>query len=81
MRMSFNGRTLAFQANNRGSIPLIRSNGALVQLVSTPACHAGGHGFESRTHRHAGIAQLVEQLPCKETVLGSSPSFGTIMPP
>lgn len=29
-----------------------RSNsGALVQLVRMPACHAGGHEFESRTHR------------------------------
>ena len=25
--------------------------GALVQLVRMPACHAGGHEFESRTHR------------------------------
>ena len=25
--------------------------GALVQLVRISACHAGGHGFESRTHR------------------------------
>ena len=28
--------------------------GALVQLVRMPACHAGGHGFESRTHRKKG---------------------------
>ena len=26
-------------------------NGALVQLVRIRACHARGHGFESRTHR------------------------------
>ena len=25
--------------------------GVLVQLVRMPACHAGGHGFEPRTHR------------------------------
>ena len=25
--------------------------GAFVQLVRMPACHAGGHEFESRTHR------------------------------
>ena len=33
---------------------LLRRNmiqGTLVQLVRMPACHAGGHEFESRTHR------------------------------
>ena len=29
-------------------------NGALVQLVRIHACHAWGHGFESRTHRERG---------------------------
>ena len=28
-----------------------KQNGALVQLVRIHACHAWGHGFESRTHR------------------------------
>ena len=37
-------------------------NGALVQLVRIHACHAWGHGFESRTHRFSlwfgSLAQL-----------------------
>ncbi len=33
-------------------------NGALVQLVRIHACHAWGHGFESRTHR-SKFANLV----------------------
>lgn len=28
-------------------------HGSLAQLVSAPACHAGGHGFEPRTIRHS----------------------------
>ena len=31
--------------------------GALVQLVRMPACHAGGHEFESRTHRRSNLVQ------------------------
>ena len=31
---------------------VFRSFGALVQLVRIHACHAWGHGFESRTHRN-----------------------------
>ncbi len=50
--------------------------GALVQLVRMPACHAGGHEFESRTHRkhfkfessistcYGALVQLVRMPAC-----------------
>ena len=47
--------------------------GALVQLVRMPACHAGGHEFESRTHRQqtvkffyrfGALVQLVRMPAC-----------------
>ena len=40
--------------------------GALVQLVRIHACHAWGHGFESRTHRlikDGSVAQLDRATP------------------
>ena len=50
--------------------------GAVVESVTTPACHAGGRGFESRQPRHFStgrIAQLGEHRPYKPRVTGSSP--------
>ncbi len=38
-------------------------NGALVQLVRIHACHAWGHGFESRTHRRKPFS-YTERLFC-----------------
>ena len=55
--------------------------GAVVESVTTPACHAGGRGFKSRQPRHlkiGRIAQLGERLPYKQDVGGSSPSSPTI---
>ena len=48
-----------------------KQQGALVQLVRIHACHAWGHGFESRTHRTVDLqkktrkgrlAQLVQSV-------------------
>ena len=36
----------------------IKIIGALVQLVRIHACHAWGHGFESRTHRNNTLKPL-----------------------
>ena len=43
-------RTFAIERESVGR-ETIKIIGALVQLVRIHACHAWGHGFESRTHR------------------------------
>ena len=40
------------QPQSREKAAKSKLNGALVQLVRIHACHAWGHGFESRTHRN-----------------------------
>ena len=55
----------------------------MVQLVRTPACHAGGRGFKSLLGRHtmpltlrgikfAAIAQSVERILGKDEVSSSN---------
>ncbi len=53
-------------------------SGSVVQLVRTPACHAGGRGFEPHPSRqNASVAQLVEQGTENPRVVGSIPTGGT----
>ena len=61
-----------------GQIKQLSVYGSVVQLVRMLACHARGHGFESRRSRQYGpVAQLGEHLPCKQEVRGSSPLRST----
>ena len=65
---------------NYGSSVFINLNGSVVQLVRTPACHAGGRGFKSLPSRHlfAAIAQSVERILGKDEVGSSNlPSSST----
>ena len=50
----------------------IKIIGALVQLVRIHACHAWGHGFESRTHRKASETSESQRMtkPTKSMICG-----------
>ena len=39
-----------------------RNVGVVVQLVRTPACHAGGREFESRRPRHLTALSAVQEV-------------------
>ena len=57
-------------------------NGPVVQLVRTPACHAGGRRFEPVSGRHfADIAQSVECILGKDEVTGSNPVISSTCKP
>ena len=74
------GEHLPYKQRVIGSSPIVPTiSGPVVQLVRTPACHARGHGFESRPDRHlfASVAQLVEQRTENPRVVGSIPTGGT----
>ena len=77
------GEHLPYKQRVIGSSPIVPTNGLVVQLVRTLACHARGRGFESHPGRHmrhllASVAQLVEQGTENPRVVGSIPTGGTI---
>ena len=78
------GEHLPYKQRVIGSSPIVPTNGLVVQLVRTLACHARGQGFEPPSGRHfffkkfASVAQLVEQETENLRVVGSIPTGGTI---
>ena len=77
------GEHLPYKQRVTGSSPVVPTNGPVVQLVRTLACHARGRRFEPVPGRHfflryAFVAQLVEQWTENPRVVGSIPTEGTI---
>ena len=74
------GEHLPYKQRVIGSSPIVPTNGPVVQLVRTLACHARGRGFESHPGRQyfASVAQLVEHVTENHSVVGSIPTRGTI---
>ena len=46
------GEHLPYKQRVTGSSPVVPTNGLVVQLVRTLACHARGRGFEPHPGRH-----------------------------
>ena len=77
------GEHLPYKQRVTGSSPVTPTNGPVVQLVRTLACHARGRGFEPHPGRqYADLAHLVERHLAKVEVASSSlvirSNFGAI---
>ena len=67
------GEHLPYKQRVTGSSPVVPTNGPVVQLVRTLACHARGREFEPHPGRHnADLAHLVERHLAKVEVASSS---------
>ena len=73
------GEHLPYKQRVTGSSPVVPTNGPVVQLVRTLACHARGRRFEPVPGRQffASVAQSVEQGTENPRVDGSIPSGST----
>ena len=87
MRVWYNGRTSAFQADDAGSIPATRSRsglresglGSLDRLGLEPGFAVGKRlvKVSAQAETSAHIAQAVEHFLGKEEVIGSNPIVST----
>ena len=62
------------QTRVRVFLLLQRSGG---EVVNVSVCKTDIRGFDSLSELNASLAQLVEHLPCKQRVQGSSPPGST----
>ena len=53
------GEHLPYKQRVTGSSPVVPTNGLVVQLVRTLACHARGRGFEPHPGRHICLCSSV----------------------
>ena len=65
---------------NSAVYPTMNLSSADRRLIPWPATGVCGYACAMGTSL-AGLAQLVEQLPCKHQVAGSTPAAGTISAP
>ncbi len=61
------GEHLPYKQGVTGSSPVVPTNGPVVQLVRTLACHARGRGFEPHPGRHkiCGFSSSGRAPPCQ----------------
>ena len=75
------GEHLLYTQGVVGSNPAVPTSfyGPVVEMVTMPACHAGGREFDPRRVRHSDgeVAQVVEQWTENPRVPSSSLGFAT----
>lgn len=78
LHVSFNGRTSAFQADNVGSIPITCSRNYGLRDGLGCVSKTLLNGFDScRPCKMGPHVPMGARLPCKQTVVGSTPTGST----
>lgn len=64
--MLHSGSALSFQVRGAGSIPVIRSQGFIAQLVRAIPCHGIGRGFKSHWSRMVNEVYTKDGYLCRK---------------